>query len=128
MQNSVFNEIENFEKLKKFDKDNTLRLKNLLIVIEDKFRDERGLINHGGMLNAQIKKIIPQHELTLYYLELAREDRKDTFQALKKFVNMQRTAYKHLDINSVSTSRTLHVTEEIKPPAPIELENEEVLE
>ena len=41
---------------------------------------------------------------------------------------MQRIAYKHSDINSASTSRTLHVTEDIKPSAPIELQSEEVLE
>ena len=108
MRNSIFNQIDSFEKLKKFDKDSTLRLADLLIVIEEKFKDETGLINHGGVLNTQIKKIIPQHELTQYYLELAKEDRRDTFQALKKFVNIQRTAYKHLDINSVGTSRTFH--------------------
>ena len=109
MRNQVFNQINNFEKLKKFDKDNTLRLKNLLIVIEDQSRDERGLIDHGGVLNAQIKKIIPPHELTAYYFELAKEDRRDDFQALKKFKCMQQIAYKHSDINATGASRTLHL-------------------
>ena len=71
IRNSVFNQIESFEKLKKFNKDNTLRLLNLLIVIEDKFSDESGLIDQRGVLNAQIKRIIPPDELTNYFLELA---------------------------------------------------------
>ena len=128
MRNQVFNQINDFEKLKKFDKDNTLRLKNLLLVIEDKFRDERGLIDHGGVLNAQIKKIIPPHELTNYFFKLAKEDRRDDFQALKKFMCMQRIAYKHSDINSTGTSRTIHLSEDLKRSTTLEIESDEAPE
>ena len=99
IRNSVFNQIESFKKIKKFNKDNTLRLLNLLLVIEDKFSDKSGLIDQEGVINAQIKRIIPPDELTNYFLELAREDRRDSFHALKKFVTMRRVAYKHSDIN-----------------------------
>ena len=55
-----------------------MRLENLLTVIQEKFSTETGLIDHGGVLNAQIKEIIPQYELTQYFLELATWNRQDT--------------------------------------------------
>ena len=119
MRNSIFSQIKNFEKLKKFDKDSTLRLLNLLIVIEEKFSDETGLIDQGGVLNAQIKEIIPQHELTQYFLELAIWNKADSFRSLKDFVTIRRNAHKHSDINTTGTTRTLHSVEETKPlPSP----------
>ena len=121
LRNSIFNQIKAFPKLKKFDKENTLLLENLLIIIEEKFKDETGLIDHGGVLNAQIKDIIPHYELTQYFLELARENVEDTFQSLKKFVSVRRMAHKHADINSSATAaRALHTIDEPSPSAPPE--------
>ena len=125
IRTSVMNQIESFEKIKKFDKNNMLRLLNLMLVIEEKFSDTNGLIDQGGVLNVQIKRLFPPDELTNYFLELAREDRRDSFQALKKFITMRRVAYKHSDINSTMPSRTLHASEDVAPSAPVEHEASE---
>ena len=129
VRNAMVKRIKGFQKIKKFDKDNTQKLENLLMVVYNQFKDEQGVIDHGGVLNDSVKDLLPQHELTRYFRKIAEQGLEDTFLSLKKFVETERVAYKLADISSSSTGQRSFVTrsEEVQPQpsAPEEYETEQ---
>jgi hypothetical protein len=93
------------------------------MVVYNQFKDEQGVIDHGGVLNDSVKDLLPQHELTRYFRKIAEQGLEDTFLSLKKFVETERVAYKLADISSSSTGQRSFVTrsEEVQPqPSAIE--------
>jgi hypothetical protein len=68
----VFQLIESFPKITKFNKDNTLELSSLLSNILRQYSNEQGLMDEGGVLNSVVKKLIPDFELPRYFREIAR--------------------------------------------------------
>ena len=60
-RNTLYKMIEKFPAIKKFNKENTMQLENLLTKIMKEFVCETGTMDQGGVLNAQVKKLIPEH-------------------------------------------------------------------
>jgi hypothetical protein len=58
-RNTLYKMIEKFVVIKKFNKENTMQLENLLTKIMKEFSGEAGLMDQGGVFNAQVKKLIP---------------------------------------------------------------------
>jgi hypothetical protein len=90
----IFQRIEAFPKITKFNKDNTLELSSLLSNIIRRFSNEQGLMDEGGVLNNMVKKLIPEYELPNYFLEIARQRKADTLQEFYSFLESKRVALK----------------------------------
>jgi hypothetical protein len=108
LRNSIYSRIERFQKIKKFDKNNTLDLENLLKAISSQFSNSSGIIDEGGVLNTQVKRLIPEFELSRYFLQVAKDRSSDTLLEFHKFISEQRVAYKLADTHQKEeSSRTL---------------------
>jgi hypothetical protein len=117
--NNIYSRIERFQKIKKFDKDNTLELENLLKAITSQFANSRGIIDEGGVLNTQVKRLIPESELKSYFLQVAKDRATDTLQEFHKFVTEQRVAYKLADTHQKEETTRSYVTRtETDEPTP----------
>ena len=56
----------------------------------------------------QVKRLIPEYELTRYFLQVAKDRTSDTIQEFHKFITKQRVAYKLADTHQrEESSRTL---------------------
>ena len=98
-RNTLYKMIERFPAIKKFNKENTMQLENLLTKIMKEFACETGTMDQGGVLNAQVKKLIPEHELQRYFLKLGELGKLDTISNFNEFVRQQRNAYTLADIH-----------------------------
>jgi hypothetical protein len=98
-RNTLYKMIERFPVIKKFSKENTMQLENLLTKIMKEFSGETGVMDQGGVLNAQVKKLIPEHELKGYFLDLGKHGKPDTLSNFNEFVRQQRNAYTLADIH-----------------------------
>ena len=117
LRNSIYSRIERFQKIKKFDKNNTLELENLLKAISSQFSNSRGIIDEGGVLNTQVKRLIPEFELSRYFLQVARDRTTDTLQEFHKFISEQRVAYKLADTHQKEdNARTLMTRTDLEAP------------
>ena len=76
-----------------------MQLENLLTKIMKEFSGETGVMDQGGVLNAQVKKLIPEHELKGYFLDLGKHGKPDTLSNFNEFVRQQRNAYTLADIH-----------------------------
>ena len=125
LRNSIYSRIERFPKIKKFDKNNTLELENLLKAISAQFSNSQGIIDEGGVLNTQVKRLIPEYELARYFLQVAKEGASDTLQEFKKFISEQRVAYKLADTHQKEESSRALFTNETPTPNSEEIEQDQ---
>jgi hypothetical protein len=56
-------------------------------------------MDEGGVLNSIVKKLIPDHELPVYFLEIARQRKADTLQEFYEFIESKRVALKLASIH-----------------------------
>jgi hypothetical protein len=110
LRNNIYSRIERLPKIKKLDKNNTLELENLLKAIVSQFGNSRGIIDEGGVLNTQVKRLIPEQDLASYFLQVAKDRTTDTLQEFHKFISEQRVAFKLADTHQKEDSHRSHVT------------------
>ena len=68
---TLFKQIEKFPKIKKFNRSNIMSLENLLRTVMREFEFD-GVLDPGGIINGQVKKLIPEDELNRYFRKLPR--------------------------------------------------------
>jgi hypothetical protein len=70
-----------------------LEFSSLLLNILNKYANQGpGLTDEGGVLSSLAKKIVPEHEVVIYFQKLAEYDRPDNLSEFYKFIEQKRIA------------------------------------
>ncbi len=70
-----------------------MEFSSLLLNILNKYANQGpGLTDEGGVLSSLAKKIVPEHELVVYFQKLAEYDRPDNLLQFYKFIEQKRIA------------------------------------
>ena len=122
-RNTLYQRIKQFPIIKKFDKENTMLLENLLNNVEDEFYlGEHG--TDGSLLNDLVKPLIPDRELEFYFYENGKLDQDDTLFNFSKFIRQKRKAFTQADVHKHGAiaqktyfTKTLEDTQKLSSPS-----------